>query len=178
MAVEDPVAVNTDPDPLWLSEQETAAWIGLTAVMVQLPSTLDAQLQRDAGIGFFEYMVLSWLSMADRRTARMSELAELTNGSLSRLSNVVKRLEQRGFIRRQPDPGNARYTLAVLTDDGWDRVVAAAPGHVAAVRRLVFDGLDSCRVGQLADISGRVADGLRCGGPQPEPEPCSADDLG
>ncbi len=178
MAAERSIGADTDPSPLWLSERETTAWIGLTAVMVQLPSTLDAQLQRDSGLGFFEYMVLSWLSMVDGRTARMSDLAELANGSLSRLSNVVKRLELRGFIRRQPDPGNARYTLAVLTDDGWNQVVAAAPGHVAAVRRLVFDCLDPGQVDQLADISGRVAGGLRCGGPPPEPESCSPDDPG
>src|SRR5204863_302166 len=83
----------------------------------------------------FEYMVLSRLSMAPDRTSRMSELAEESGGSLSRLSNVIKRLEQRGFVRREPDPGDGRYTNAILTEPGWEKVVAAAPGHVAAVSR-------------------------------------------
>jgi len=117
-----------DPEPRWLSRRESDAWLGVATIAVQLTGVLDAQLQRDSGIGFFEYSVLSWLSMAEDRTIRMSELAELSKGSLSRLSNVVKRLEQRDFVRRAPDPTNGRYTNAVLTDAGWDCVVQAAPG--------------------------------------------------
>ena len=125
------------PEPRWLSRDEQACWLSLSGLMLRLPSALEAQLQRDSGLSMFEYFVLSALSTSRERTMRMSDLAAIVNGSLTRLSNVVKRLEQRGCIRREPDPDNGRYTIAVLTDQGWSTLVAAAPGHVAAVRRVV-----------------------------------------
>src|SRR6478609_9241920 len=91
---QDPIPA--DPEPKWLTSQETEAWLGVSTIVTQLPALLDSQLQHNARIGFFEYTVLSWLSMAECRTLRMSQLAEFSRGSLSRLSNVVKRLEQRG----------------------------------------------------------------------------------
>lgn len=129
-------------------------------MFLQLPGPLDAQLQRDCGITLFEYLVLSYLSMAPRRTLRMSELAELVNGSLSRLSNVAKRLEQRGWLRREPDPGDGRYTVAHLTDTGWRLVRDAAPGHVDAVRRLVIDPLTDTQLRTLNAIGRRLRKSL------------------
>src|SRR5262245_39974290 len=110
-------------------------------MLIRLPAALDAQLLRDAGISHFEYQVLAGLSMEPERTLRMSDLAAFAEGSLSRLSQVVGRLERRGWIRRTPDPADGRYTLAILTDEGWHKVVATAPGHVDAVRQYVFDPL-------------------------------------
>jgi DNA-binding MarR family transcriptional regulator len=86
----------------------------------------------------------------------MSELARFVDGSLSRLSQVVSRLEQRGWVRRTPDPADGRYTLAILTDGGWNKVVATAPGHVEEVRRLVFDPLTKAQHRQLREIGRRV----------------------
>ncbi|MBB0247397.1 MarR family transcriptional regulator, partial [Streptomyces alkaliphilus] len=126
-------------DPRWLTPEERAAWLELVGLFIRLPTALDAQLRRDAGLSHFEYQVLAGLSEAPDRTLRMSDLAVFADGSLSRLSHVVKRLEQRGWVRRTPDPTNGRYTLAVLTDAGMEKVVATAPGHVEEVRRLVFD---------------------------------------
>ena len=148
-------------DVPWLEKPEEAAWIGLMAIVSKLPGLLDSQLQHESGIGMFEYSVLSWLSMHEGRTLRMSELAELANGSLSRLSNVVKKLEQQDFIRREPDPTDGRYTVARLTDTGWDKVVAAAPGHVRAVRHFIFDALTPVEVRQLAGLSRKVGEQLR-----------------
>ena len=156
-------AVPADPEPQWLTRQETDAWLAVATIALQLPGVLDAQLQRDAGIGFFEYSVLSWLSMAENRTIRMSELAELSRGSLSRLSNVVKRLEQREFVRRAPDPTNGRYTIAMLTGAGWECVVRAAPGHVKAVRHSIFDPLSADQVEALREIGGLIAARIRSG---------------
>ncbi|WP_090481730.1 MarR family winged helix-turn-helix transcriptional regulator [Nakamurella panacisegetis] len=150
-----------ETDVPWLSSAEETAWIGLMAIVSKLPAALDGQLQRDSGIGRFEYSVLSWLSMSEGRMLRMSTLAELANGSLSRLSNVVKRLEQQNFMRREPDPTDGRYTVAQLTDAGWDCVVAAAPGHVRAVRHFVFDVLTAAEVDQLGQIGRKVGDRLR-----------------
>src|SRR4051812_2727733 len=121
-----------DDEPRWLDADQQQTWITLSALTIRLPGALDSQLQRDAGLSLFEYLTLSGLSMARDRTMRMSDLAAFTEGSLPRLSQVVGRLEKRGWVRRTPDPADGRYTLAILTDDGWDKVVASAPGHVAA----------------------------------------------
>jgi DNA-binding MarR family transcriptional regulator len=143
-------------EPRWLDEDEQRAWRQLAGLFTVLPAALDAQLQRDAGLTHFEYGVMSALSEAPGRTLRMGCLAGLANGSLSRLSHVAGRLEKKGWLTRRPDPENGRYTLATLTDDGWDQVVAAAPGHVGAVRRVVFDALTPEQVDQLREIGARV----------------------
>jgi hypothetical protein len=72
---------------------------------------------------------------------RMSELAAMAHLELSRLSHMVSRLEKRGFLCREPDPGNGRYTHAILTDAGYAYLEGAAPGHVRRVRELFIDAL-------------------------------------
>src|SRR5262245_18909976 len=144
------------PEARWLDDEEQQTWIALASVLMRLPAALDAQLQRDDGVTHFEYIVLSGLSMSPERTLRMSDLAVAAEGSLSRLSQVVSRLEKRGWVRRAPDPTDGRYTLAFLTPDGWDKVVAAAPGHVAAVRAFVFDQLTKPQHRQVRDIGRRI----------------------
>ncbi|MCP9212026.1 MarR family winged helix-turn-helix transcriptional regulator [Streptomyces sp. NEAU-Y11] len=143
-------------EPRWLNAEEKQTWLSLTAMVINLSNALDTQLQRDAGISHFEYQVLATLSEAAERTMRMSDLAILTNGSLSRLSHVVKRLEKQGWVRRAPDPDNGRYTLAILIEAGWEKVVATAPGHVEEVRRLVLDPLTQTQQRALRAIGHRV----------------------
>jgi DNA-binding MarR family transcriptional regulator len=145
-----------EAEPRWLDDDEQRTWIALASLVLRLPGALDAQLQRDAGLSHFEYLVLSGLSMAPDHTMRMSELAGFAEGSLSRLSQVVGRMEKRDFVRRTPDPADGRYTLAILTDGGWGKVVEAAPGHVEAVRRLVFDPLTGPQQRQLRELSLRM----------------------
>lgn len=143
-------------EPRWLSDDELETWFALAGVLARLPAALDRQLQRDAGISHFEYQVLAVLSETPERTMRMSRLALIADGSLSRLSQVVTRLEKRGWVSRAPDPTDGRYTLATLTDAGWEKLVAAAPGHVAEVRRLVFDPMTKAQSRQLRDIGRRI----------------------
>jgi DNA-binding MarR family transcriptional regulator len=150
--------VPDENEPRWLDQGEQAAWLALVGMMIRLPGALDAQLQRDNSLTLFEYFVLSSLSMAEERTTRMSELAYLVNGSQSRLSNVVKRLEERGLVRREPSPENGRHINAILTDDGFEVVRQAAPGHVAAVRHFVFDALAPGQAEQLHQIGDRVVE--------------------
>jgi DNA-binding MarR family transcriptional regulator len=139
-------------EPRWLDPDERAAWLRLAAVVELLPAALDAQLRRDSGLTHFEYFVLAMLSEAPERTLRMTALARRTNGTLPRLSHVIARLEDRGLVERFPCPQDRRATNARLTDAGWDTLVAAAPGHVDAVRQLVLDPLSPAQVGQLAAI--------------------------
>src|SRR3954454_19344383 len=129
-----------------------AAWVRLAAVLQLLPAALDSQLRRDAQLTHFDYYVLAMLSEAPERTLRMTALAGRTNATLPRLSHVVRRLEDRGLVERFPCPQDGRATNARLTPGGWDRVVAAAPGHVDAVRRHVFDALTATQVTQLREI--------------------------
>ena len=143
-------------EPRWLSPDEQQAWIGVTALMWLLPGPLDAQLQRDSGLNLFEYFVLSSLSMAEGRQQRMSDLARQANASASRLSNVVRRLEAQGWVVRQPHEHDRRSTVATLTESGWDTVVAAAPGHVAAVRRLLIDRLTPAQLAALREAGALV----------------------
>ncbi|WP_461033304.1 MarR family winged helix-turn-helix transcriptional regulator [Streptomyces mayteni] len=143
-------------EPRWLDTEEQRNWYALAYALIRLPAALDAQMQRDAGISYFEYLVLSGLSMMPERTQRMSELAVYTASTLSRLSNVVIRLEKRGWVTRTPDPTDGRYTLAALTEDGQAKVTAGAPAHVAEIRRLVLDPLTKAQQQQLGRISQRV----------------------
>lgn len=147
-------------EPRWLDEREQHAWRRLAAVILKLPSELERQLQRDSGMGHFEYWVLALLSESPDRTLQLSHLAAQANASLSRLSHVVTRLENRGWVTRQPCPGDARATNAVLTEDGWDALVAAAPGHVEAVRSMVFDALDEGGVDDLARVCDAILERL------------------
>lgn len=143
-------------EPEWLDEDERQSWYALALLLNRLPAALDAQMQRDAGISQFEYLVLSALSMAPERTMRMSLLGTYAGASLSRLSNVVGKLEKRGWVRRSTDPSNGRNTLAALTDGGFAVVEQAAPRHVAEVRRLVLDRLTRAQQRQLGAIAARM----------------------
>ena len=149
-----------EAEPRWLDHTEMDAWLPLARLMIQLPAALDAQLRRDAGISHFQYAVLARLSDAPDCTLRMSTLADFTNGSLSRLSHVVARLESQGWVTRRPSPEDGRYTEATLTKKGYAKVVASAPGHVEAVRRLVVDPLTRTQLRQLSAITARLADAL------------------
>ena len=140
----------------WLDADEQRAWRRLAAVVQLLPAAMDAQLQRDTGLTHFGYWVLAMLSEAPERSLRMSELAARSNASASRLSHVVTRLECRGWVRRERATEDGRGNVAVLTDAGWEAVVAAAPGHVENVRQLVFDGLDHEQVAELFEVCDRL----------------------
>ena len=92
-------------EPRWLDDEEMRAWLALNGVILLLPGTLDSQMQRDNGITMFEYLVMAMLSEAPDRTLQLKRLASVANGSLSRLSHVVTRLEKRDWVRRVPAPG-------------------------------------------------------------------------
>ena len=147
-----------DDQTRWLDDDELRAWLRLAGVMLRLGPALDSQLQRDADMTHFDYLCLAMLSEAEDHTLRMSELAARANASLSRLSHVVKKLEQRGWVERFPCPDSRRVTMARLTPTGYDVLVDAAPGHVETVRSLVFDDLDRDDVAALERIAGHIVD--------------------
>ena len=140
----------------WLTSAELESWLSVVRLLTWLPWSIDQQLQRDADLGMVEYQVLAMLSESPGHTMRMSSLAEVTNASLSRLSHLVKRLEGRGLVRREPDPGDGRFTNAILTDVGFKTLADAAPGHVAHVRSLVIDVLSSEQLRRLGRDAERI----------------------
>ncbi|WP_329529941.1 MarR family transcriptional regulator [Streptomyces sp. NBC_01450] len=141
---------------LWLTPAELASWMSVVRLVSRLPWAIDAQLQRDAELSMVEYMALAMLAEAPEWTLRMSTLAEHTNSSLSRLSHMVKRLESRGYVRREPDQSDGRFTNAILLPDGMRKLESAAPGHVAHVRHLVVDNLSSERLRRLGQDAERI----------------------
>lgn len=140
----------------WLDSDEQRTWRSFLAASELVATALDAQLQRDSGMPHAYYIVLAMLSEAPGRTLRMSNLASRVNSSQSRLSHAVARLEERGWVRREKCPSDKRGNFAVLTDEGYEVLVAAAPGHVEAVRRSLFDQLTPEQVGQLGEICSAV----------------------
>ncbi|MGV0326722.1 MarR family winged helix-turn-helix transcriptional regulator [Corynebacterium confusum] len=143
-------------EPQWLDEEELEAFMSLMAVNIRLTAVLDAQLREDAGLSFFDYTVMSRLSEAPERRMRMRELAITANGSLSRLSQVVTRLEKKGWVERFPDPNDGRTTFAKLTDAGWDKVVASAPGHARQARSVVADKLTRSQIRTMTQVNNRI----------------------
>ncbi len=136
-------------DVPWLSPAELRSWTALGAMLVLLPTAIDAQLRRDAGLNFFDYSVMATLSDAPERAIRMSTLARFAAGSLSRLSHAVARLEGQGWVERRPSAVHPHSVEAVLTDAGLAKMQQAAPGHVREVRRLVVDNVTAAQLAQL-----------------------------
>ena len=152
--------MSTSHTARWLDAQEQQVWAQLSTMILRLQPVLSAQLQREFGISQFEYLMLARLSEAPGSMLRMSVLATTTGSSLPRLSQAVGRLEKRGWISRQADAQNSRYTVAVLTPEGLRRLQEAAPSHVDAVREFVFDRLTQAQTRQLGTICQRILDGL------------------
>ena len=148
---------DTEQTPVeWLTPEELGSWLSLVRLMTWLPWSIDQQLQHDANLATVEYQVLACLSQGPQRMMRMSSMAVFTNASLSRLSRVVKRLEDRGLVRREADHSDGRFTNAILTDEGLRTVEAAAPAHVAHVRSLVIDVLSPEQLRRLGSAAERI----------------------
>jgi DNA-binding MarR family transcriptional regulator len=132
---------SAEQDGPWLSPEQLREWKSLMALLMTVPTSLDAQLKQDAGLNLFEYHILVELAEAPERSCVLSELAAQTRGSLSRLSHAVSRLEAAGWVERRSCGGAGRRTEALLTAAGWRKLQQTAPGHVREARRLVIDAL-------------------------------------
>ena len=156
----------------WLDDQEHHAWRSYLTATRLLTAQLDRELQRDSQIPHTYYEILVQLSEAPNRSLRMSDLADASESSRSRLSHAVARLEKNGWVRRESCPTDRRGAFAVLTDAGFTVLAEAAPAHVKSVRTHLFDRLTREQVDQLAEICDAITDGLREQEPQPAaPQP-------
>jgi DNA-binding MarR family transcriptional regulator len=140
----------------WLTADEERGWRAVGLMIHKLGWAVGSQLERDSDLSFIEYHALARLSEEPDGTLRMSELAVVTNASLSRLSHLVSRLEKWGFVRREPDKTDGRFTNAILTKAGLAKLVASAPAHVAAVRQLVIDEFSPTELDQLRQFCERI----------------------
>ena len=140
----------------WLNDEQKDAFYTLMALIIEVDRSLDHQLTQNAGLSHFGYTALARLSEAENRSLRMSELASTANGSLSRLSQVIAKLEKKGWVTRSVDPDDGRYTVATLTDAGYEKVVETAPGHVEQVQKVLFDPLTKSQVQQIHTIGQRI----------------------
>jgi len=149
------------PPPVrWLDDDEQATWRAFLASVHLLMDRLDRELQSGAGIPHAYYEILVRLSEAPGRAMRMSDLADRCHSSRSRLSHAVARLEEQGWVRRETVASDRRGAVAVLTDAGLAALEAAAPVHVAGVRRHVFDQLTPDQTAALGEISRAVYEHL------------------
>ena len=145
-----------DPGPRWLSAGEQHTWRDAIEAWQWLLAAVDAQLQRDSGMPLAYYEILVRLAEAPDRSLRMTQLAEASSSSKSRVSHAVARLEERGWVRRMDCPTDRRGQIAVLTDQGFAALGAAAPGHVEQVRQVLFDALNAEQLRQLDGISAAI----------------------
>jgi DNA-binding MarR family transcriptional regulator len=138
--------------PRWLDAEEQKAWRAWLYSSLLLQDRLDRELTHQTGISHAYYEILVALSETPGRRMRMSELADTCLSSRSRLSHAVSRLEERGWVRRQVCESDGRGQLAVLTDDGFAALEAAAPIHVESVRVHLFDQLTPEQVRSMRDL--------------------------
>jgi DNA-binding MarR family transcriptional regulator len=136
----------------WLDAEEQRTWRAWLHSTQKLQDRLERDLVRSTGIPSAYYEILVQLSETPDRMMRMSELADRCLSSRSRLSHAVSRLEERGWVRRQECPEDGRGLLAVLTDEGFAALEAAAPIHVESVRTHLFDQLSARQVAAVRDI--------------------------
>lgn len=162
-----PVSADTSRDVVpWLSDDEQQDWVALVRLVMTLPAALDAQLKRDAGVNSFEYHLLARLSMTPGRALVLSELAEQAQGSLSRLSHAITRLERAGWVERRACNDRGRRVEARLTDAGMAKLEAIAPGHVREARRLVVDVLTREQLAALGEAARAITDVVPAGVPE------------
>jgi DNA-binding MarR family transcriptional regulator len=145
-------AAHIPGEPRWLDAEEQRAWRAWLYSSLLLQDRLDRDLTHETGISHAYYEILVQLSETEGRMLRMSQLAERCLSSRSRLSHAVSRLEERGWVRRQVCPDDGRGQLAVLTDEGFGALEAAAPIHVESVRTHLFDQLTPQQVQNMRDL--------------------------
>ena len=149
----------TDGQPPWLTDEEQQAW----RATVHLSQLLLRQLDHDLaehGLNGRDYEILVELSEAPEHRLRMTDLADATSQSRSRLSHQISRMEKRGLVRRDDCEGDKRGTFAVLTQAGFDAIERAAPYHVENVRRYFVDRLTPHQLAEITSAFQPVVDYL------------------
>lgn len=144
----------------WLTEEQQRIWRAYLSVESMLPAQLNRQLQAASGLSITEYGVLVQLSEAPGGRMRPFELGKSLNWEQSRLSHQIARMENREFVTREQCQSDKRGAWIVLTPSGRAAIEAAAPGHVDAVRNLVFGRLTPDEAAAFGDACAKIVAGL------------------
>lgn len=147
-------------EPRWLDEREAHLWQAYRDLQRELRNALDRQLVHEAGLSGAEYALLVPLSEAAGGRLRARDLGAMVGWDRSRISHQLSRMEQRGLVTREPCPDDARGSVVRLTRVGRSAITAAAPKHVATVRRLFLDPLSDDELDTLATLLDRILAGL------------------
>jgi DNA-binding MarR family transcriptional regulator len=147
-------------DTRWLDEREARAWRGMIGVQQRLTAVLEHQLMQDAGLSGAEYALLVPLSEVPGGVLRARDLGRMVGWERSRVSHQVTRMAKRGLVAREECDEDARGSMVRLTDAGRTAIVAAAPAHVAAVRRHFVGVLTGAEVDVIGAALERVLDRL------------------
>src|SRR6478752_9028825 len=139
-------------DDPWLSDEQQQVWRAFLRMSGQLNEYIERDMQQTGGMPHAYYLILAMLSESPTRSLRMNQLAEAVRSSQSRVSHAVARLEESGWVRRIPAPGDRRGQVAELTDAGHDRLVEVAPSHAETVRSIMFDPLTPAQLVNFEDI--------------------------
>lgn len=144
----------------WLDAREAAAWRALQVMQLRLTAQLSRELAADSGLSYQDYLVLVVLTEHPQGAVRQFELAELVGWERSRLSHHLSRMESRGLVARERCASDRRGAYVVVTGAGRREIAAAAPGHVAAVRRLFVDRLSPDQLEAVRDAAETVLGAL------------------
>jgi DNA-binding MarR family transcriptional regulator len=147
-------------DDPWLNDEQQRTWRDFLRLTGTLSDVIERDLQREAAMPHAYYQILAMLSEAPDRSMRMNQLAAVVRSSQSRLSHAVARLEQAGWVGREPVPGDGRGQVARLTEAGYRRLLDVAPGHARTVRTALFDALTDEQLAALDDICRTVLSAL------------------
>ncbi|QFU89106.1 MarR family winged helix-turn-helix transcriptional regulator [Amycolatopsis sp. YIM 10] len=143
-------------EPRWLTEDEQHVWQAYLALQRELQGAQERQLERDSGLSTADYTLLVPLSGAPDGLLRARDLARRAGWERSRISHQVSRMEKRGLVAREECPDDARGSMVRLTESGRAAIEAAAPDHVATVRRYFFDPLSAEETAQLGKLFDRM----------------------
>lgn len=147
-------------DVQWLDQRELRAWQRLQQMHLRLDGELARQLAAESGLPYSDYVVLVALTEQPDGRLRLFELARILGWEKSRLSHHISRMEGRGLVAKEQCDRDRRGAYVVVTKRGRKEIEAAAPGHVAAVRRLFIDRLTPEQLDAIAAAAERVLAGL------------------
>ena len=145
------MTTDTSTEVKWLTAEQQTHWRAFRGGAARLFAALEHELERDTGLSTHEYEVLVRLSETPDRTLRMAQLADNIAHSRSRLTHTIRRMEERGLVTRAPCVEDARGVNCVMTEKGWEVLVAAAPLHVQSVRDHLVDVLTDEQFAALGD---------------------------
>ena len=145
----------------WLNETQQQAWRAMLVLFNRGFPEIERTFKANDLLAI-QYGILTELSEAPNRTLGLSELAEVSSTSQSRLTHRLRDLVARGEVEVAPCPEDGRAKNATLTSSGQRRLDSVSPQHAEDVQRLFFDHLDPKQTKALADALSKIAGSFCC----------------